>query len=255
MKSKDLKNSSLTEDGKSLILAYDHGLEHGPSDFEEVEGSEDPERVFKLARHEAVTCLAVQKGLAETHYRDYEDEVNLLLKLNGNSSLWDVEPYSPKTCSVEYAVEELGADAVGYTVYAGSNREDEMFQEFREIQEEARKYGVPVVVWAYPRGENIGDRNHPDVIKYGSRIALELGADMIKAKYPGSREDMEEVVNLTGEASVVMSGGSKKSDEEFLNQVENVIEAGGNGVAVGRNVFQREKPEEILDKLETTIFG
>lgn len=254
MRREVLENSPLTRNGKSLILAYDHGLEHGPSDFEEVGGSEDPERVFELAKHDAVTCLAVQKGLAETYYSEYEDDVSLLVKLNGNSSLWDVEPYSPKTCSVRYAVEELGADAVGYTVYAGSNREDEMFQDFREIQEEARKYDIPVVVWAYPRGENIGEKDHPSVIKYGSRIALELGADMIKAKYPGSRKHMRDVVNLTGEASVVMSGGSKTSDEEFLSQVQNVIGAGGNGVAVGRNVFQRKHPEDILDDLQEVIF-
>ena len=80
--------ADIERDGKSLILAYDHGIEHGPVDFEPNPDTAEPERIFELATHEAVTSLAVQKGLAEAYYPDYEDEVNLLLKLNGTSNLW-----------------------------------------------------------------------------------------------------------------------------------------------------------------------
>jgi len=254
MRQGSLENSPVTFEGNSVILAYDHGLEHGPSDFEEVPESADPRRIFEIARHDAVTALAVQKGVAETYYEDYQDEVNLVLKLNGNSDLQHQSPYSPKNCTVKYAVEELDADAVGYTLYDGSRHEPEMFEDFRKVQEEARKYGVPVIVWAYPRGEWIEDDTDPEIIQYGARITLELGADMAKIKYPGSREAMEEINNLTGEMSFVMSGGSKTSDEEFLSQVHQVVDSGGNGVAVGRNVWQREEPGKILDKLQKVVF-
>ena len=258
---KNLSNSPIFRDGNLLILAYDHGLEHGPVDFEPNPASADPENVFEVATHSAVTALAVHKGLAETYYQDYEDDVPLLLKINGNSSLGERDDYySPKQCTVKYAVEELGADAVGYTMYAGSDHEDEMWEEFREVQEEARKYDVPVVMWAYPRGHGIennpdydGDTD-PDVIAYAARLGLELGADVVKCKYPGSKEDTEKVLRNTGEMKFVMSGGSKRSDEAFLEDVSNVIEAGGNGLAVGRNIFQREDPEGVLDKLEGVIY-
>ncbi|MBC5792747.1 MAG: aldolase [Nanohaloarchaea archaeon] len=255
------QDSPIFRNGNSLILAYDHGLEHGPSDFEPNPESKDPRHVFEIAKHDAVTCLAVQKGVAETYYPEYEDEVNLMVKLNGNSSLGQREDYySPKQCSVKYAVEELGAEAVGYTMYAGSDHEDEMWKEFREVQEEARRYGVPVVMWAYPRGHGVENdseyegQNDPDLIAYAARLGLELGADVVKCKYPGSREAVEDIISVTGEMKFVMSGGSKRSDEEFISDVENVIEAGGNGLAVGRNMFQRENPEELLDKLEKSIF-
>ncbi|MDY7081918.1 MAG: aldolase, partial [Halobacteria archaeon] len=91
-------------------------------------------------------------------------------------------------------------------------------------------------------------------ISYASRIGLELGADMTKVKYPGSQEAMEEVVRVNGKMKVVMSGGSKASDRAFLTDVNNVMRAGGNGLAVGRNVFQREHPTELLDKLEKVVF-
>ena len=254
-------NSPIFRDGNMLILAYDHGLEHGPVDFEPNPASADPRNVFEVASHDAVTALAVHKGLAETYYSDYEDDVPLLLKLNGSSSLGKRDDYySPKQCTVKYAVEELGADAVGYTMYAGSDHEDEMWEDFREVQEEARKYDVPVVMWAYPRGHGIEDSQQyesdtdPDVIAYAARLGLELGADVVKCKYPGSKEETEKVLRNTGEMKFVMSGGSKRSDEAFLNDVAATIDAGGNGLAVGRNIFQREDPEGVLDKLEEVIY-
>ncbi|MFB6144896.1 MAG: class I fructose-bisphosphate aldolase [Candidatus Nanohaloarchaea archaeon] len=257
----DISDSPITRNGNSLILAYDHGLEHGPTDFEPQPESADPRHVFEVAKHSAVTCVAVQKGLAEKYYPDYQDDVNLLVKLNGTSNLWSPDDYySPKNCTVKYAVEELGADAVGYTMYGGSDREADMFKEFREVQEAAHEYGVPVVMWAYPRGHGIeenpdydGDTD-PAVIAYAARVGLELGADMVKVKYPGSREDMEQVVTVTGDMKVVMSGGSKRSDEAFIEDVQNTIDAGANGLAVGRNIFQRENPEGVLDQLEEVIF-
>jgi class I fructose-bisphosphate aldolase len=258
---KDINESSIVRNGNSLIVAYDHGLEHGPVDFEPNPESADPEHVFRVARHDAVTALAVQKGVAEAYIDEYRDEVNLLVKLNGNSALPERKDYySPKQCSVKYAVEELGAEAVGYTMYAGSDYEDQMWKEFREVQEEARKYGVPVVMWAYPRGHGIennpdydGDKD-PAVVSYAARLGLEMGADMVKCKYPGSQDGWKEVEKNIGEMKSVMSGGSKRSDKAFLEDVHATIEVGGNGLAVGRNVFQREEPEELLDKLEGVIF-
>jgi len=246
-------DTPLARDGKVLILAYDHGLEHGPVDFEAVPESADPERVFEVATHDAVTTLAVQKGVAEAYYPSYEDDVNLLAKLNGTSNLWMGEPDSAVNCSVDYAA-ELGADAVGFTLYGGSNHEIEMAEEFQEVQEAARDHDLPVVMWSYPRGQGLKNDTKPGTIAYAARQALELGADVAKVKYPGSQTAMERAVRMAGPTKVVMSGGSKTSDREFLESVKSVIDAGGAGLAVGRNVFQRENPERILDALEAVIY-
>ena len=136
-----IDDSPLTRDGKVLILAYDHGLEHGPVDFEDVPESANPEHVFDVATHDAVTSLAVQKGIAEAYYPSYEDDVNLLAKLNGTSNLWRGEPDSAVNWSVDYA-HEVGADSIGFTVYGGSNNEIEMVEEWREAQEKAREDGM-----------------------------------------------------------------------------------------------------------------
>ena len=248
-----LDSSAIARDGKILILAYDHGLEHGPSDFEPVPETMDPETVFDIATHDAVTGFAVQKGVAEAFYPSYEDEVNLVAKLNGTSNLWMGEYDSAVNWSVDYA-DELGADAIGYTLYGGSNHEVEMAEEFAAVQEDARMYDLPVVMWSYPRGQGVKNDTKSSVIAYASRLALELGADVAKVKYPGSKEAMEWVVDSAGPVKVIMSGGSKTSDRAFLESVKDVMDAGGAGLAVGRNVWQRENPEAMLDALEAVIF-
>ena len=248
-----IDDSPIVRDGKSLILAMDHGLEHGPVDFKEVPEKLDPSTVFETATHDAVTAMAVQKGVAEGYYPSYEDDVNLLLKLNGTSNLWMGEPDSPVNCSVDYAA-ELGADALGFTVYSGSNNEVEMYEEFRDAQEKGREYDLPMVMWSYPRGQGLKNDTKPSTISYATRIALEVGADIAKVKYPGSQEAMEHAVDCAGDMKVVMSGGSKTSDYDFLSTVEATMNAGGNGLAVGRNVWQREDPTRILDALEQVIY-
>jgi len=249
----DIDDTPLCRDGKVLILAYDHGLEHGPVDFEAVPESADPERTFEAATHPAVTSIAVQKGVAEAFYPSYEDEVNLLAKLNGTSNLWMGEPDSAVNWSVDYA-HEVGADSIGFTLYGGSNHEIEMAEEFRDAQERAREHDLPVVMWSYPRGQGLKNDTKPGTIAYAARQALELGADVAKVKYPGSKSAMEDAVRMAGPVKVVMSGGSKTTDREFLQSVKAVMDAGGAGLAVGRNVWQRENPERILDALEQVIF-
>ena len=244
---------AITRDGKSLILAYDHGIEHGPVDFEPNPATADPERVFDLARHDAVTALAVGKGVAEAHYPSYEDDVALLAKLNGTSNLWMGEPDSAVNWSVDYAA-ELGASAIGFTLYGGSNNEVEMAEEFRDAQEAARDHDMGVVMWSYPRGQGLKNDTSPDTISYAARLGLELGADVVKVKYPGSASAMAHAAEMAGPASVVMSGGSKTDDRAFLESVAGALEGGAEGLAVGRNVFQRENPIELLDALEALIF-
>lgn len=247
------EESPIARDGKVLILAYDHGLEHGPVDFEAVPETMNPETVWDIATHDAVSAMAVQKGVAEAYYPSYRDDVNLLAKLNGTSNLWMGEPDSAVNWSVDYAA-ELGAEAVGFTLYGGSNNEIEMAEEFREAQEAARDHDLPVVMWSYPRGQGLKNDKDPETIAYAARQALELGADIAKVKYPGSSEDMAFAVDAAGPTEVVMSGGSKTSDREFLSQVKGAIDAGAVGLAVGRNVWQRENAAAFLDGLEAVIY-
>lgn len=242
--------SKITTNGRALYLAYDHGLEHGPVDLKGK--SIDPSYILDLAVSGGYNAIVLQKGVAEKYYSDYKDKVPLILKLNGRTRLVGNEPVSVQICSVEEAV-KLGAVAVGYTVYLGSEHEAVMLKEFGKIEEEAHKNNLAVIGWMYPRGRAVKDDSSPEIITYAARVGLELGADMVKIKYCGSRECFEEAVRAAGRTKVVLSGGPKVSDEEFLEIVKNIMAAGAIGAAVGRNVWQSENPLEMTEKIKEII--
>jgi len=248
-----LEEKHITKGGKTLILAYDHGLEHGPSEFNDV--SVDPEYIFKIALDGKVTSIAVQKGIAEKYYQAEFRKIPLIVKLNGKARIHVGEPFSPLICTVDEAA-ELGAAAVGYTIYLGSERDSEMFETFGKIVDKAHDRGIPAIAWVYPRGKAVKDDTSAEITAYAARTALELGADLAKIKYCGSQECFEWAVKSAGRTKVVLSGGPKTETlEEFLETVKSVMAAGAAGVAVGRNVWQQKDPLEALSKIKELVFG
>src|SRR3989338_10740409 len=107
----------LLKNGKALILACDHGLEHGPKDFT-IE-TINPEYVLDIAVKGKYNAMVLQKGLAEKYKANYSKKVPLIVKLNGKTNIPHIEPISLQHCSVKKAA-DLGAVGVGYTIYLGS---------------------------------------------------------------------------------------------------------------------------------------
>jgi fructose-bisphosphate aldolase, class I len=253
MKDKPAHLGKIVRNGKVLILAMDQGLEHGPRDFNQK--NINPEYVCSIASKGGFTGFAIQKGVARHYKENYSGKVPLILKLNGRTEIVPKEEaYSPQVASVKEAV-DLGADAVGYTIYVGSPREADMFREFGAIEREAHDYGLGVVVWSYPRGKYVPDEKKPEMVAYAARVALELGADIVKINYPGSIDAMKWVVASAGRTRVISAGGSKQPDAEFLQKVKDIMAGGGAGLAVGRNVWQNENPMKITEEIKKVIFG
>ncbi len=239
----------LTE-GKGMLLAYDQGLEHGPSkDFDEK--NVDPSFVMDIASKGGFNGVVFQKGVAE---RFYDGKVPLIVKVNGKTSLPQGEPLSRQVCTVEHAV-SLGAKGVGYTIYLGSGEEAAMLAEFGKVQEEAHSRGIAAIAWVYPRGGGVQNDTSKEIVAYAARAGLELGADAVKIKYTGDSESFSWAVKSAAGVKVFMSGGPKAAtDDAFLGQVEGVMDAGAAGLAVGRNVWQHPQPLEMARKLKRIIF-
>jgi fructose-bisphosphate aldolase, class I len=252
-KSSSRKHASMNgflTNGRSMLLAYDQGLEHGPSvDFNDK--NVDPSYIMDIAIKGRFNGIVFQKGLAEKYYTG---KVPLILKVNGKAALAKGEPISRQNCSVEYAI-SLGAKAIGYTIYLGSTFEAEMFQEFGRIQEEAHNAGLPAIAWVYPRGASIQNDTTREIVSYAARAGVELGADAVKIKYTGNSESFSWAVKSAGKALVFMSGGPKApTDDAFLQQVKGAIDGGATGLAVGRNVWQHPDPVKMADYLRQIIF-
>jgi len=238
--------------GKSLILAYDHGIEHGPKEFDLT--NVDPQYIVDIAVKGKFSALACQSGIAR-HYVDHHSKrVPLIIKLNGKTNIPQIEPISLQNCSVKRAV-DLRADAVGYTIYLGSEHEREMFKEFGKVVEEAHDYLIPVMAWIYPRGKWVKDKLSTDILAYAARVGLELGADAVKLKYNSDKEGFKWVVKSAGQAKVMVAGGPKvEFGNKYLREVKDFMDAGASGMAVGRNVWKSDKPLKVTKALKSIIF-
>jgi fructose-bisphosphate aldolase, class I len=252
--------------GTLLVLPIDQGLEHGPVDFFANPDSLDPKYQYDLAKEGKFSAIALHIGLAEKYYHEYAGDVPLILKLNGKTGIpSDAQAFSGITGSVEDAV-RLGADAVGYTVYVGSPSQDRDFAQFERVREDATRLGMPVIVWAYPRGEAVAKKGGKEslyAIDYAARVALELGADIVKVNFPvPSDKDADspapyntlkltpaqafrKVVESAGRCLVLVSGGEKVDDTDLFSKVRSSMDDGATGIIFGRNMWQRPRAEAL----------
>ncbi len=264
--------------GTLMLLPIDQGIEHGPRDFFPNPASKDPEYQFRLAAEAGYSALACQIGMAEKYYPDYAGAVPLILKVNGKTDIpSSAKAFSSCNSSVEDAV-RLGADAVGYTLYVGSPRQDEDLTQLRQVRQDCDRFGMPLVVWAYPRGEAIdakGGATSLYAIDYAARMAMEMGADVVKLNMPKASdhdrdapapynemkasqdEAIAHCVASAGRSLVVLSGGSRTDDETVIGHTKSVMQAGGSGVIFGRNVWQREWSEalEIIGQIKEIMLS
>jgi class I fructose-bisphosphate aldolase len=250
--------------GTALFLPYDQGLEHGPRDFFANPAASDPKYIIDLALEGGFNGIAMQIGLAEKFYWDYAGEVPLVLKLNGKTDIASaIDPLSPVNATVEDAV-RLGADAAGYTLYVGSPAAERDFGQYRQVREDALRLGMPLIVWAYPRGSAIDAKGGKDsfyAVDYAARTASELGADVVKVNFPHpeKRTDVPEpylaefsaqlaidaVVRSANRTLLLVSGGERAGDEAMLEKARQSMQAGATGLIFGRNVWQREHSESL----------
>lgn len=250
---KRLNLKKISKKGKFMFLAYDQGIEHGPTDFNDK--NVDPSYIIDIAKKGKFTALIFQKGIAEKYYDEIKKaNVPIIIKLNGRTNLPRGEPVSRQLCTVDEAI-NLGASAVGYTIYLGSKFEFEMLSEFENIQREAHKKGLPVVAWIYPRGKSVKGKNKRDLMAYAARVGLEIGADIVKLHSTGKIEDVRWAVRSAGKARVVIAGGSKKNEKDLLKEIKDAIEVGCSGLAIGRNIWQHKKPVMITEKIKKIVFA
>ena len=266
-----LRSGQLAGTGQLVILPVDQGFEHGPArSFASNPGGYNPLYHFQLAIDAGCNAYAAPLGSLEAGAAEFAGQIPLILKLNNHDVLHDEkDPLPSVTGSVKDAL-RLGCSAVGFTIYPGSSHCNIMYQQLRAITEEAKDYGLAVVVWSYPRGSVLSKEGETaiDVIAYGAQIAAQLGAHIIKVKLPSAHleqaaaKKVYESVNIPittlaervrhvvqssfdGRRIVIFSGGAKSDDQHVFEEARAIRDGGGFGSIIGRNSFQRPKAEAI----------
>ena len=266
-----LGHGALGGTGKLVILPVDQGVEHGPArSFGPNPPAYDPRYHFELAVEAGCSAYAAPLGFLEAGARDFAGRIPLILKLNNHDVLLEErDPDQAITGSVRDAL-RLGCVAVGFTIYPGSAHRLQMYEQIRGIAEEAKQHGLAVVIWSYPRGSGLSKEGETavDVTAYAAHIAAQLGAHVIKVKLPSAHveqaaarkvyeqeaipvgtlaERVRHVVqsSFNGRRIVIFSGGAANRDEAVFEEVRAIRDGGGFGSIIGRNSFQRRKPEAL----------
>lgn len=252
--------------GRMMMFAGDQKVEHLNDDFvgknipAEVA---DPEHYFKIASQAHIGVFTTQVGLMAKYGRDYPN-IPYLIKINSKTHLMTEkyqDPFSNRWLPMDLIQEfreqsGLNIVGVGYTVYIGSSYEAEMFGQAARIIYKAHQQGMISVIWMYPRGKAVNDRDEKNDIHLlagGAGVGLTLGADFIKINYPynskkkkETAEKFREVTTAAGRTKVICVGGSKKSPKSYLESLYDQINiAGSGGNATGRNIYQRPLEEAI----------
>ncbi|MFQ5696932.1 MAG: class I fructose-bisphosphate aldolase [Myxococcota bacterium] len=266
-----MSHGRLAGSGKLVILPVDQGFEHGPArSFAPNPPAYDPRFHFELAIEAGCNAYAAPLGFLEAGAAEFAGDLPLILKLNSSDSLYSSsDPCPAVTGSVDDAL-RLGCAAIGFTIYPGSAHRNEMYGQLRALSEEARRKGLAVVVWSYPRGSGLSKEGETavDVIAYAAQIAAQLGAHLIKVKPPSAHVELEAARKVyeaqgipistladrvrhvvqsafNGRRLVIFSGGPAKGRDEVLDEIRAIAEGGGFGSIVGRNSFQRSRSEAI----------
>ncbi len=267
-----MNHGRLAGTGKMVILPVDQGFEHGPArSFGINPNAYDPLYHYSLAVESGCNAYAAPLGAIEAGAREFAGEIPLILKVNNSDTLFNAKgsPISAVTSSVEDAL-RLGCVGIGFTIYPGSSQRKQMYEEIQKAALEAKKAGLVVVMWSYPRGEGLSKDGETgiDVIAYGAQIAAQMGAHIIKVKPPTAHIEQPEAKKVyesqgikvakledrtrhviessfNGRRIVIFSGGASKGTEELLDEVRALAQGGAFGSIMGRNAFQRPKEEAV----------
>ncbi|MCS7093706.1 MAG: 2-amino-3,7-dideoxy-D-threo-hept-6-ulosonate synthase [Candidatus Aenigmarchaeota archaeon] len=240
--SKERKLKKILKDGKAIILAFDHAVEHGPQDYENVELN--PERIGRIAYEGGADGVILHIGAAKIVRKLYP-KLPVIVKLTARTSLTSDDIQIQEIVTKVEEAKKIGAVGIAATVYFGSNDEHRMFARFSEIKKDAEKFRMPIFGFAYHRSVKFKSKYDPVAVRYAARVGAEIGFDVVKTYYTGDKESFSKVVKDCF-VPVLVAGGPKIEDEkEFLKIVEDVMSVGARGVVVGRNVWERRDEDAI----------
>jgi class I fructose-bisphosphate aldolase len=267
-----LMEGKLGGTGKMIILPVDQGFEHGPArSFAPNPAGYDPHYHYQLAIDAGLNAYAAPLGMLEAGADTFAGQIPTILKANSANSLMSdtAGKNQAVTASVSDAL-RLGCAAIGFTIYPGSDMALDMFEEIREMREEAASVGIPTVIWSYPRGEAISKDGETaiDIAAYAAQIAALLGAHVIKIKLSTDHLELKEArkvyeaqeIDVATQAArvahcmqsafggrriVVFSGGAKKGEDGVYDDARAIRDGGGNGSIIGRNSFQRSREDAL----------
>lgn len=228
------------EDGRTVMLAVDHGYFMGPTS-----GLEEPRRtIVPLLPH--ADSLMLTRGVLRTCV-PAASGVPVVLRVSGGSSILKELSNEEITVSFEDAL-RLNASALALSVFVGAEFEKQTLVSLGRLVDQGHRYGVPVLAVTAVGKDMLRDARY---LGLACRLAAEMGAHLVKTYYC---EDFESVVRCCP-VPVIVAGGKKTSAADALRLTAGAVSGGAAGVDMGRNIFQAEDPVAMIRAVSAIVHG
>ena len=248
------------KDGKALINAYSHSVIYGP-----IAGAKNLSQIRKnlAVIAEQVDGVILNPGSVK-HLEDLfygKDKASLIIQIDyQNHSRKKIIPYQEGSAVSLFTIEDAlkaGADAVMSYLYLGAEdpeREAAEIRRNRDYVSQSREYGLPLIIEPRFAREAVEPEKKYDLelLKFYTRIAQDIGADIIKMIYPGSDEKLAEITELL-DIPILIAGGENKGESQTISNAQHYLENGASGLIFGRSIFQSENMQDLLLKLRKIV--
>jgi fructose-bisphosphate aldolase/2-amino-3,7-dideoxy-D-threo-hept-6-ulosonate synthase len=234
---------------RTVIIAVDHGNYAGP-----VRGLEDPVRVVRLAIEGGADAVIANPGTIKKAAQDIAGKIGVIARIDGAHTIYnpDKRQHTAITGTIE-SVAAMGVDAVVAMGYIGAERETESLSGLGLVASACQMHGLGLVAEMLPSANLPKPSHSEEYVRLASRLGSELGADLIKTLYTGGVDSFREVVEGCLSPVVVLGGPKMESEADALRVAEEAVEAGGAGVAFGRNVWQSDDPLGMIRALVEVV--
>ena len=267
--------------GYVSILPVDQGIEHSAAfSFYKNPDYFNPENIIRLAMEAGCNGVATTFGALALHARKYAHKIPFIVKMNHNELLTYPTTYDQIPFGSVREAWNLGAVAVGATIYFGSEESNRQIREIAEAFAEAHELGMATILWCYTRNSAFKTKEEDyhtaaDLTGQANHIGVTIQADMIKQKLPTTNYGYQEVqfgkhdkamydtlatehpIDLCryqvancymGQIGLINSGGGSKGGSDKADAVRTAVinkRAGGTGLILGRKAFQRPMKEGV----------
>ena len=275
------KHGHLANTGYLSILPIDQGIEHtAGASFSPNPLYFDPENIIKLAIEGGCNAVATTFGNLAIMARKYAYKIPFIVKINHNELLTYPTKYDQIMFGSIKDAWNLGATAIGATIYFGSENSNRQIVEVAEAFERAHELGMPCILWCYTRNnsftkDNVNYEVAADITGQANHLGVTIQADIIKQKLPENnggfttinfaKSNSKMYTDLSsmhpidlcryqvancymGRIGLINSGGESKGERDLPEAIRTAIinkRAGGTGLILGRKAFQRPLKDGI----------
>ncbi len=228
--------------GRSVIVALDHGGIAGP-----IKGIEKPGHVIKSCVEGGADAVLTTRGVVKAAIEQWDRELALILRLTGGFTVLGGKFEEEMISSPEAAL-FFSAAGAAVTVKFGHEREGEFIKQASLTADSCERWSMPLMVEAMARGKDLKPIDLRGV-KLAVRAAQEIGADIVKSYYTGDPGSFREVVEGCPVPIVILGGEKTENLEDVFSDVYHSLQAGGAGIAIGRNIWQHENVKAMIEAM------